>query len=121
MEYRTGQEIHRIAEIHPEITPRIHLSRTERLTRWAELLQANPDRTLSTLAGTEFEPAETRAKMRSDRSPVSVAFEDGMLRANGLRDDSYGEAIRFFQLSDRQLHRILCHCHFGATVRAELV
>jgi len=50
-----------------------------------------------------------------------VAFEDGLFRAEGLRNDTYGEAKRFFELSDRQLHKVLCHCHFGPTVSAELV
>lgn len=121
MEYRTGQEMAAIAEIHPEVVQKIRLSRAERLMRWAELLQANPNRDLRTLIGTEFEPKDRRAQMRTDRSPLSVAFDDDVLRAEGLRDDSYGEGIRFFELSDRQLHRILCHCHFGPTVRAEVV
>jgi hypothetical protein len=27
-------------------------------------------------------------------------------------------AKRFFELTDRQLHRIICYCQFGATVSA---
>ena len=38
------------------------------------------------------------------------------LRAAGLRDDTYGEAKRFFEITDWDLHRTLCHCHFGRTV-----
>jgi hypothetical protein len=56
--------------------------------------------------------------MRSDGSPISVAFADPVLRAAGLENDSYGEAKRFFELTDRQLHKIICYCHFGATVNA---
>jgi hypothetical protein len=56
--------------------------------------------------------------MRGDSSPISVAFEDPVLRATGLESDSYGEAKRFFELSDRQLHEIICYCHFGRTVNA---
>jgi hypothetical protein len=41
-----------------------------------------------------------------------------MLRAEGLKDDTYGEAKRFFELTDWQMHRLVCSCHFGATVRA---
>ena len=56
--------------------------------------------------------------MRHDNSPLTVALEDAIFRAQGLRDDTYGEAKRFFELTDRQLHEIVCHCHVGATIRA---
>jgi hypothetical protein len=56
--------------------------------------------------------------MRADGSPISIAFEDPLLRAAGLENDSYGEATRFFELTDNQLHKIICYCHFGATVSA---
>ena len=56
--------------------------------------------------------------MRDDGSPISVAFEDPVLRVAGLENDNYGEAKRFFELTDRQLHEIICYCHFGATVSA---
>jgi hypothetical protein len=50
--------------------------------------------------------------MRGDGSPISVAFEDPVLRAAGLENDNYGEAKRFFELTDGQLHEIICYCHF---------
>jgi hypothetical protein len=36
-----------------------------------------------------------------------------------MRNDSYGEAKRFFEISDWQLHDILCYCHYGSTMTAE--
>jgi hypothetical protein len=33
-----------------------------------------------------------------------------------LAPGANGEAKRFFELSDRQLHEIICYCHFGAMV-----
>jgi hypothetical protein len=56
--------------------------------------------------------------MREDNSPLTVAFEDPVLRSAGLKDDTFGEAARFFELSDWELHTALCYCHFGPTVRA---
>lgn len=96
------------------------LSRSERLERWADLLERNPDRRLSTLHQTEYQPANMRATMRGDGSPLSVAFEDPVLRAAGLKNDSYGEAKRYFELTDEQLHEVICYCHFGATVNASV-
>jgi hypothetical protein len=95
------------------------LSREKRLLRWTELLEGNPERLLDTLPETEFKPASVRAAMRCDNSAISVAFDDPLLRAAGLENDTYGEAKRFFELSDGQLHRIVCYCHFGMTVSAE--
>jgi hypothetical protein len=56
--------------------------------------------------------------MREDDSPISVAFSDPVLRFQGMADDTYGEAKRFFDLTDRELHHILCHCHVGDTMSA---
>ncbi|TCN21287.1 hypothetical protein EV184_12663 [Sinorhizobium americanum] len=95
------------------------MTRDERLARWAELLERIPDQRLSTLSETEYQPTWARKTMRNAGSPISVAFEDAVLRAEGLQDDTYGEARRFFELSDWELHQLVCSCHSGATVRAE--
>ncbi|WP_192384975.1 hypothetical protein [Mesorhizobium silamurunense] len=117
MKHQTIEQLQIVAEID-QAYPRQAMSRSERLERWAELLERNPDRRLSTLPQTEYQPVRVRAAMRGDGSPISVAFEDPVLRAAGLENDNYGEAKRFFELTDRQLHEIICYCHFGATVTA---
>lgn len=117
MKHHAIDELHTLAEVKEDF-PRRALSRSERLERWAELLERNPHRRLSTLHETEYQPARVRATMRSDGTPISVAFEDPVFRAAGLENDSYGEAKRFFELSDEQLHKVICYCHFGATVSA---
>jgi hypothetical protein len=94
------------------------MSRTERLERWAELLESNPDRRLFTLHQTEYQTSGARDVMRGDDTPISIAFKDPILREAGLKSDSYGEAKRFFELTDGQLHDVICYCHFGATVSA---
>ncbi|MFB9983347.1 hypothetical protein ACFSQQ_07180 [Mesorhizobium kowhaii] len=117
MKHQTIEQLQIVAEID-QAYPRQAMSRSERLERWAELLERNPDRRLSTLPQTEYQPVRARGAMRGDGSPISVAFEDPVLRAAGLENDNYGEAKRFFELTDRQLHEIICYCHFGATVTA---
>jgi hypothetical protein len=37
-----------------------------------------------------------------------------------MRDDTYGEARRFFSLSDHDLHRIVCNCHHGASIKSSV-
>jgi hypothetical protein len=117
MKHHALEQLQIVAEVDQDYPYRV-LSRSERLERWAELLERNPDRRLATLHQTEYQPAGARAAMRSNGSPISVAFADPVLRAAGLENDSYGEAKRFFELTDRQLHKVICYCHFGATVNA---
>ena len=117
MKHQAIEQLQGVAEVKQDL-PRRTLSRKERLERWAELLERDPHRRLSTLHETEYQPARVRAAMRGDGSPISVAFEDPVFRTAGMETDSYGEARRFFELSDEQLHKVICYCHFGATVSA---
>lgn len=73
---------------------------------------------LNALAGTEYHPWSDRDLMRRDGSPFSVAFGDPVLREDGLQNDTYGEAKRFFELSDLQLHKIVSYCHVGHSMTA---
>ena len=118
MQHKTVEELQRIAAVHPSQT-RPTLTRKERLERWAELLEREPNQRLRALHGTEYQDRATRDKMRHLGSPISIAYADPILRAEGLSVDTYGEAKRFFELTDWQLHDIVCFCHHGTTIRAE--
>ncbi|KPH07520.1 hypothetical protein CO657_34160 (plasmid) [Rhizobium acidisoli] len=100
---------------------RLELTRRERILRWAESLERSPRPFLKTLHETEYQPIADRIAMRDDDTPISVAFADPILRAAGMEDDSYGEAKRFFELSDGELHELVCFCHFGERVSAATV
>jgi hypothetical protein len=97
------------------------LTRSQRLERWALALEKLGDAPLQTLKETEHQRYHERMLMREDNSPLTVAFEEPVLRSAGLQDDTFGETRRFFDLSDGDLHNILCYCHFGPTVRASEV
>jgi hypothetical protein len=94
------------------------MDRAQRLERWSMLLERDPNRALRALAGTEYRAPRERDVMRVDGSPLSVALGDAVLREEGLRDDTYGEAKRFFGVSDEQLHEIVCYCHVGDQMMA---
>jgi len=100
---------------------RLEMTRRERLERWAESLERSPRPFLKTLHETEYQPIAVRLSLRDDDTPISVAFADPILRAAGMENDSYGEAIRFFELSDQQLHGLVCFCHFGERASATTV
>jgi hypothetical protein len=117
MKHQTLDQLHAVARVEPS-APLLEMTRNERIARWAELLEQNPERCLGALTGTEHLPLEARAMARGEGSAIAVAFEDATMRASGLRDDTYGEAKRFFELNDWQLHDIVCDCHVGATMKA---
>ncbi|WP_192257896.1 hypothetical protein [Mesorhizobium silamurunense] len=117
MKHQTVDQLNAVADVHAEAAVLI-ASRGQRLERWAQLLEQDPGRRLMALAGTEYATPDVREKMRSTGSPITVAFEDPIFRAQGLKDDTYGEAKRFFELSDWQLHEVVCHCHVGANLPA---
>ncbi|HLJ65311.1 MAG TPA: hypothetical protein VKT70_14445 [Stellaceae bacterium] len=116
MEYRTLHQLTGMATIDAQGA----LSRRDKLRRWADLLEARGG-TVRMLRGTEYVPARRRGELREEGSALSVAFADPVLRAYGLKDDSYGAAAKFFGLSQIEMHRILCYCHAGEAVEAKRV
>ncbi|MDX8533077.1 hypothetical protein RFM41_14705 [Mesorhizobium sp. VK25A] len=117
MKHQTAHELQSVAVID-RLGPVPLATRRQRIERWAALLDRNPVRSLAALVGTEYVDPEVRAEARAAGSPLTVAFEDPLLRAAGLQSDTYGEAKRFFELSDWQLHEVVCSCHVGATMQA---
>lgn len=117
MRHQTLDQLQTVADVgcDPIHQP---MTREQRLVRWAELLEQRADRSLLALAGTEYQPPEVRGTMRSPGSALTVAADDPLLRAEGLKDDTYGEAKRFFEVTDTQLHEIVCYCHVGAMMSA---
>ncbi len=120
MEQHAVDQLQAIAKIN-RAYPHAEMTRAEKLLRWAQVLEQDPQRSLQTLRETEYRPDEERAAMRADGTAISVAFADPVLRAAGLEGDTYGDARGFFELSDRHLHRLVCFCHFGTRVDAGTV
>jgi len=119
MEHRTQDHLRQHAVIYEEDVV-VPMTREQRIERWAQLLEQDPGRQLATIGGTEYRPSAERAALRAPATPISVAFDDPVLRAEGMKDDTYGEARRFFSLSDHELHRVVCNCHHGTSVKASV-
>jgi hypothetical protein len=117
MKYQSLEQIALAADVHPGTG----MSRREHLERWAELLEQQPNRHLSAIEGTEFGSRRECEAKRADHSPLTVAFGDPVLRAQGLRGDRVGDAVEFFDLSHDEVHRLVCYCHYGRTVAAGAV
>ena len=115
MEHRTVSQL----EIAGHMASTLPLSREERLCRWAAALERLGSVPLNTLWRTEFASLHVRPSMRADNSPLTVAYNDPVLQVAGLKDDSYGEAKRFFEIPDRDLHWLTCSCHHGQAILAD--
>jgi len=118
MEHKTLDKLRDVAEIAPKWLGTRPLSRAERLKYWAEALEGEGDRRLTTLFELEYQPPAKRTALRADDSLLTVAFNDPRLRAEGLAGDTVGDAVAFFGISESELHQIVCFCHHGPTIAA---
>lgn len=117
MEHKRVDQLRSVADIAYN-PPREAMTRRERLERWVQLLETDPRRRLYSLGDIEFQPRDTRHLMRADDSPLTVAYNDPVLREQGLESDRLGDGVAFFGLSDGDAHRILCSCLNGRTMEA---
>jgi hypothetical protein len=113
MRHQRKDELGAVAEVVSFDVTR--MSRRERLERWADLLDRIPGK-LNALTRIEYLPAAERLEARADNSPLQVAFKDPVLREEGLNGDRLGEVMSFFELSDRQAHRLFCDCHYHGSM-----
>ena len=99
MEHKPRVDLQEIADLSP-VESRASMSREERLALWVEALEREPKRILKPLHGIEFRKPDERRAIRADNSPLTVAYEDPLLRSEGLAGDRLGDAVDFFQLTE---------------------
>jgi hypothetical protein len=101
-----------VVSVTPSRQERRQLRRA-RLERLASLLEQH-DGPMNLFSRVEYLPAAERSLLRTNDSPLTIAYRDPILRAQGLAGDRMGDAIEFFDLSVREAHYLLCDCHlFG--------
>ncbi|MGH6929020.1 MAG: hypothetical protein ACREEV_11940 [Dongiaceae bacterium] len=120
MEHKSLDRIRAVADVLPSWLGVRPLSKCERLERWAEAPEREGGRRLKTLFEIEYVTPLRRRALRADDSPLNVAFKDPTLRAQGLAGDTVGDATAFFGISEWEIHNILCFCHHGDTMSAEV-
>ena len=117
MEHKPLAELQARAHVHPISLP-VSISREQRLQRWFDILESDSERRLCALREIEHLSEAQRRECRADNSPLTVAYEDPILRAAGLRSDRIGDCTEFFGLNDAQVHHAFCSCHVGFTLSA---
>jgi hypothetical protein len=120
MEHKTIEYLTKVARVHPEGAQEPRLLRRERLYRFADVLEQfrGP---VSLLSRIEYMPESERMRLRDAQSPLTVAFNDPLLRAAGLEGDRFGDAIRFFQLTRWEAHELLCDCHYTGPITPAMI
>jgi len=88
------------------------MTRRARLQRWADVLKKADSRLLEPLRYVEFYAPAARSGLRGEQTPITLAFDDPLLRAAGLAGDTLGDAQAFFGLTDEETHFILCDCRW---------
>lgn len=111
MKHQIPDEIIATSELIPLVTEPAQLSRWERLHLWADALEAHHG-PLSALRRLEYLSPDELRTYRGANTPLTIAFDNPALRAAGLSGDSLGDAMDFFELTDRDAHRMLCDCHY---------
>ena len=117
MEHKPRVDLQAVEDLSP-VESRAPMSREERLARWVEALEREPKRILRPLHGIEFRKPDERRAIRADNSPLTVAYEDPVLRSEGLAGDQLGDAVDFFQLTEHEAHTAFCSCHLGSAFEA---
>jgi hypothetical protein len=119
MEHKPYAEMSRVADVHA-VPSKPAMTRRQRLERWAQVLEQEPARELRSLEEIEWKSKAERRAMRAEGSPLTVAFEDPVLRAEGLASDRLGDASDFFGLSTHDAHFALCSCVHGRSMPANV-
>jgi hypothetical protein len=112
MEHKPLEEIRSAATVisaTPLLQDRRELRRA-RLERLATVLERHEE-PLSLFSRVEYLDTAARSLLRTDGSPLTIAYRDPVLRAQGLASDRMGDGMAFFGLSARQAHSLLCDCH----------
>ncbi|MFC7399314.1 hypothetical protein ACFQU1_19080 [Chelatococcus sp. GCM10030263] len=120
MEYRTLDEIRPAGTVTPATQEASRSLRRERLERLAHLLEEHTG-PLKLLSGMEYVHGEARLALRADNSPLEIAYADPVLRGQGLKGDTLGDAVAFFDLSQWEAHNLFCDCHYVGAITSRAV
>jgi hypothetical protein len=109
-----------VVEFEERVAPSPRALRRMRLERLAHVL-AKHDGPVTLLTRIEFLPEHDRLPLRIDNSPLEIAYRDPVLRGQGLAGDRLGDGMTFFDLSQAEVHYLLCDCHYSGMVTGDMI
>lgn len=92
--------------LNPVITV---MSRAEKLQRWADIVRNTRQRFYIFHLLERYTPQQLQ-EARCDASAFAAAYKDPILKDAGLKGDSAADAMKFFELSQDELHEFSCNC-----------
>ena len=119
MEQRTIAEVAKSAQVF-STAETARAMRRERLERLARLLEDH-NGPVQMLTQIEYLRRAERLLLRRDGSPLTIAYNDPVFRAQGLAGDRLGDAMTFFTLDDRDAHHLFCDCHYRTGVSSQVI
>ena len=112
MEHKKLDQLRSVADVQATEAVRV-MTRSERIQHWIDLLEREPSRRLHAIPEIEYMLPSDRPLARADDSPLTVAYEDPLFRAQGLASDKLGDAMDFFELTENEAHHAFCSCLGG--------
>jgi|EndMetStandDraft_4_1072995.scaffolds.fasta_scaffold370449_2 hypothetical protein len=111
MKHQTPEQLREAAAI-VAANPITRMTRRERLSRWADLLDRHGG-PLEALYRIEYLPEDERRAYRGgDTTPLALAYRDPVLLGDGLTGNTLGDAMDYFEMTDEDAHHLLCDCHY---------
>lgn len=85
------------------------MSRAEKLMRWADVLRERKGRVYMA-SNLEHMLPDARNSLQHEFFPWTIASNDPILKDAGLAGPTYGDAKKFFELTDADIHAFTCNC-----------
>jgi hypothetical protein len=117
---RRTMSVHPWTLRHPSKQESLMQHKSIDLTRGLADIQPSPQ-PASSIPSRKSSLAVSPNALRADNSPLTVAFEDPVLYAEGLTSDKLGDALTFFETSEDNAHCIMCSCLYAQTMSAGMV
>ena len=106
MEHKKLDQLRSVADVQATGAVRV-MTRSERIQHWIDLLEREPSRRLHAIPEIEYMLPSDRPLARADDSPLTIAYEDPLFRAQGLASDKLAE------LTENEAHHAFCSCLGG--------
>ena len=113
MEYPSTERMRSLAATASSAPVDVRHTHRNWLSRWAEILDADPERMVWLYRKFEGIPARIQGQIPAQCTALTLAACDPQLRKDGLTGDRPRTAAQFFGLTDEQLHHIVCYCAYG--------